>query len=343
MFDERLIRSINKGRCFLFVGSGHSSELGYPSWQKLAELTYEKLTNMGRVSDTISYEKYLAKKEYPELFRQAERDLGDRNALVDLLKPLLTISSKNHGVLYELITKWPFACYLTTNYDDEIATYLAKSKEHFKVIRNRLEDFYSWRDGASHLIQKLHSDLNYPDEVILTSADYQRVYIEDSGQYYRDRLCDVFKMFDIFIIGHSLSDPDIDYILQLAQKVRSPQHPIYMAAADFTEAGEREFLEKYNIVLVPYSNSYGTHSELRRILKTADRFVVPRKRLIDKSKIDSRPEEEIESAVAIFLYRRLQGIQATDYLAPLILSGLYAAGTEGTVSENIISLPVLKT
>ena len=198
MFDQRLIRSINKGRCFVLVGSGPSCELGYPSWQKLAELTYKELTNMGRVSDSKSYEKYLAKKEYPELFRQAERDLEDRNALVNLLKPLLTISSKNHGVLYELITKWPFACYLTTNYDDEIATYLAKLNEHYTVRRNRPQDFSLWRDGVSHLIQKLHSDLNYPDEVILTSADYQRVYVDDSAQYFRDRLCDVFKMFDIF-------------------------------------------------------------------------------------------------------------------------------------------------
>ena len=342
MFDPRLIRSINRGRCFVLVGSGPSSELGYPSWHKLAELTYKELTNMGRVSDSKSYKKYLANKEYPELFRQAERDLGDRKALVNLLKPLLTITSKNQGVLYEFITKWPFACYLTTNYDDEIAAYLAKSNEHFAVIRNRLEDFYSWRDGASHLIQKLHSDLNYPDEVILTSADYQRVYIEDSGQYYRDKLCDVFKVFDIFIIGHSLSDPDINYVLQLAQKVRGPQHPIFMAAADFTKADEQEFLEKYNIVLVRYSNSDGTHSALRRILKTADRFIAPRKRLTEGSKIDSRPEEEIESAVAIFLYRRLQGVQATDYLAPLILSGLYSASAEGIASEHFISLPVLK-
>ena len=236
--------------------------------------------------------------------------------MVNLLKPLLTLTKKNKGVLYELISKWPFACYLTTNYDDEIETYLARLSEHFTVIRNRQEDFYSFRDGASHLIQKLHSDLNHPDEVVLTSADYQRVYVGDEGQYFRDKLCDIFKMFNIFIIGHSLSDPDIDVVLQLAKKRRGPQHPIYMVAANFTKADEQEFLEKYNIVLVQYSNADGTHSELRRILKTADLFISPRKRFRERSGIDSRPEEEIESAIAIFLYRRLQGVQATDYLSP---------------------------
>ena len=341
MFDKRLIRTINNGRCLVLVGSGPSCEVGYPSWQRLAELTYAELTKKGRVSDSKSYEKYLADKKYPELFRQAERDLGDRIALVNLIKPLLTLPAKNQGVLYELISKWPFACYLTTNYDDEIATCLAKLNEHFTVIRNRQEDFYSLRDGASHLIQKLHSDLNHPDEVVLTSSDYQRFYVEDSGQYFRDKLRQVFEMFDVFIIGHSLSDPDIDFVLQLARKTASPQHPIYMVAADFTKADEQEYLEKYNIVLVQYSNRDGTHSELRRMLKTADRFIVPRHRLRERSETAARPEEELESAIALFLYRRLQGVQATDYLSPLILAGLSSADDKGIVIENIASLPAL--
>ena len=342
MFDKRLIRNINNGRCFILVGSGPSCEVGYPSWHKFAEQTYEELTNMDCISDSKSYEKYLLEKEYPELFRQAERDLGDRDSLINLLKSLLIPTPKKQGALYELISKWPFAGYLTTNYDDEIETYLAKLNEHFTIIRNRQEDFYHWRDGANHLIQKLHSDLNHPDEVILTSADYRRIYIEDSGRYFRERLCDVFKMFDIFIIGHSLFDPDIDYILQLAKDGRDPQHPIYIVAADFTRADEQELFEKYNIVLVKYSNTDGTHSELRRILKAVDRFIAPRHRVRERNRIDSRSKEEIESAIAIFLYRRLQGVQATDYLSPLILSELNSADVEGIVSKNIASLPLMK-
>lgn len=342
MIDKRLLTSINKGRCFVLVGSGPSSEVGYPSWPRLAELTYAELTTMGRVSDSKSYEKYLAAKKYPELFRQAERDLGDRIALVDLVKSLLTPAANNRGVLYDMICKWPFACYLTTNYDDEISSYLSNLNEHFTVIRNRQQDFYSLRDGASHLIQKLHSDLNHPDEVVLTSADYQRFYADDSGQYFRDKLRQVFEMFDVFIIGHSLSDPDIEFILKLARKTASPQHPIYMAAADFTKADELEYLEKYNIVLVRYSNNDGTHSELRRMLKTADRFIVPRHRLRERITTAARPKEEVEAATALFLYRRLQGVQSTDYLSPLVLTGLLSAGDKEITKEDIASTPALR-
>ena len=341
MFDKRLIRKINSGRCFILVGSGPSCEVGYASWERLAKLTHGEIEKKGLVSDSESYTKYLAEKKYPELFRQAERDLGDREALVNLLKPLLTPNVRNQGVLYELISKWPFACYLTTNYDDEIVNYLAKLNEHFTVLRNRKEDFYSLRDGANHLIQKLHSDLNHPDEVILTSADYQGIYVEDSGRYFRDKLRQVFEMFDVFIIGHSLSDPDIDYVLKLARKTAGPQHPIYMVAADFTNADEREFLEKYNIVLVQYSNHDGTHSELRRSLKIIDRFIVPRKLLRERRAAVTRPEEELESAIALCLYRRLQGVQATDYLSPLILAGLASTDEKGIAIESVASMTVL--
>ena len=326
----------------LLVGSGPSCEIGYPSWEMLARLTYNHLNAIGRISDTDSYDKYIYNRQYPELFRQAERDLqNDRDALSDILKALLTPTLRKHSVIYELISKWPFASYLTTNYDDEIAYHLETSGQHFTTVRNRKEDFHLWRDGISNLIQKLHSDLNHPDEAILTSADYQRIYTGDSGQYFRDKLCYVFAMFDVFIIGHSLSDPDIDYILRLAKNRRGPAHPIYMAAADFTRADEQEFLEKYNIALVGYSNVDGSHSELRRMLKAVDRFIVPRHRFRERIVLQPRPQDEMEAAIAISLYRRLQGVQATNYLTPLILSGLHLLNGQGIATKSITSLPPL--
>ena len=342
MFDKRLIRIINNGRCFVFVGAGPSCEIGYPSWKKLAEQTYEKLKQIGNISDFRSYEKYLTDKKYPELFRQAERDLGERILLVNLVKSLLKPTRKQHGILYDLICKWPFACYLTTNYDDEIASYLSNIGEHFTVIRNRQEDFYHYRDGVSHMIQKLHSDLNYPNEVILTSSDYRRFCVEASGQYFRDKLRQIFETYDLLILGHSLADPDIEFALQLAKNTSSPQHPIYLIAADFTETDEREFFEKYNIVLVQYSNRDGTHSDLKRLLKNADRFIVSRQRLRERTETTVRPKGEAESAIALFLYRRLQGIDATEYLCPLILAGFLSTEDDGIPKEEIISMPSLK-
>ena len=343
MIDKRLIASINSGRCFALVGSGPSCEVGYPSWSSLARMTYYTLSKQSKVSDHLSYQKLLKEKKYPELFRQVERDLNDdRMALAQLVKPLLQPKKLHQGVLYELLCKWPFAGYLTTNYDDEIESRLLSMNEHYKVVGNRPDDFHVWREGVSRIIQKLHSDLNHPEDVILTSADYRRLYIDKRGSYYSDGLCRIFATFDVLIVGHSLSDPDMDHILSLAQSHRSSHHPIYMVAADFSRADESEYRDKYNIILVQYTNSDGTHSELRRLLRMADRFVVPRDLFPDRIVINPRPNEESQAAVAIYIYRRLQGVMATDYLSPLVLFGLHSTVSGEVERAKVASLPAIK-
>ena len=344
MIDRRLISTINGGRCFALVGSGPSCEAGYPSWRELAQMAYDALSKEGTVSDHTSYKKLLDEKKYPELFRQIERDLDDdRGALAELLKPLLVPKQAHHRFLYGLLCKWPFAGYLTTNYDDEIVNHLLSMNEHYQVVRNRPADFHVWREGVSRIVQKLHSDLNHPEEAVITSADYRRLYIESTGAYFREALCKIFATFSVFIVGHSLSDPDMDYILSLAKVHRSAQQPIYMVAADFSRADEYEYCEKYNIVLVKYSNSDGTYSELRRLLRTADRYIVPRDRFPERIVISARPEEESKAAVAIYLYRRLQGVTATDYLSPLVLFGLHSSDSGEVERQDIASLPAIRS
>src|SRR3989338_5978910 len=141
MISHDLVRKINRGRCFVLVGSGASCEVGYPSWHSLAELTYNWLVREGKTEDNKSYEDYLKDRKYPELFRQAEMDIGDRQKFIALLKSLLITARKERSIIYEILSKWPFACYLTTNYDDELQTHLAHTGEYFSVVRNRLQDF----------------------------------------------------------------------------------------------------------------------------------------------------------------------------------------------------------
>ncbi|MDE0448936.1 MAG: SIR2 family protein [Spirochaetaceae bacterium] len=261
--------------------------------------------------------------------------------MVQLIGPLLRPSQPTTGAIYRLIANWPFACYLTTNYDDEIHKHLSSIGQHFAVVRNRPQDFYVWRDGVSSVVQKLHSDLNHPRELILTSEDYTRLDIEPGGQYYRDGLLRIFTMFDVLIIGHSLNDPDISLILKLARSLRDPTRPIYMIGTGFTLADEKDYFEQYNIVLVQYPNDDGNHAELLRLLRTADRFIVSRRRHAGTPSTAPQSADVTSAAMTISLYRRLQGVTATDYLSPLILSGLAASPLECTQVTKLGELPML--
>ncbi len=342
MLNKELIRAINTGRCFVLIGAGPSCEMGYPSWDQLAHDTHEKLKHLGILSDQISYEKYLSEKKYPELFGLAERDLGGRKQLIDILKTILKPHQKVQGYIYEYLTKWPFACYLTTNYDDEIYQHLTKNNMHFEILRNRKEDFYNIRDGATNLIFKLHSDLMHSEEAVITHIDYQKYYVSDDGQYYRDKLRHVFETFTVLIIGHSFSDPDIVYVLETAKKTASPQHPIYMLTTDVTQAEESEYFEKYNIVLIGYINLDGRHTQLRRFLSTIDRFILSRKYNPSIQQHQIPDSEKVVAASSLFLYRTLQSSQKKQGVSSLLLASLPNSNEHSIITDQLLTRPPLR-
>ena len=118
-FPPELLTSINSGRCFALIGSGPSTELGYPSWQKLTEAVFATLESQGISIDRDAYLDSLAKKRYPELLSQAEFDVGGRRKLVDMLRSLLVPKFGRPGAIYELLARWPFACYLGSAQESE--------------------------------------------------------------------------------------------------------------------------------------------------------------------------------------------------------------------------------
>jgi SIR2-like domain len=325
MYDARLIRKINEGRCFALIGSGPSNEMGYPSWSKLAEDVFAAVRAAGKMSDEPSYKKFLDTGKYPELFRLAEMDLGSRDTLISIVKKLLVrpVGRTSSGYTYSVLCNWPFACYLTTNYDDEIFEHLKKIGVFYHTIQNSRDDLGTIRHNASSLIVKLHSDLDHPKEVVLTSDDYERLTVGGEGASFRQRLRSIFEMFDVCIIGHSLKDPHIQFILQTAKQYASPEHPVFMITSDVTRAEERELFDHSNIIALPYENPDGKHERLRRLLTVLNKFITPRReRILPVAATYS--SGELEAAQSIMIYRRITALSAercsiVDYLGPLVI------------------------
>jgi hypothetical protein len=338
MFDPDLVRRINAGRCFAFVGTGPSAEIGYPSWKTLAERVRDRVLEVKPEGDTESYDQFLATGNLPAVFRQAELDLGSRDPLVSIVKAALQPSP--HQVrhpIYEYLAKWPFACYLTTNYDDELQKHLAIAGHHFQVIQNRQSDLAMLRDGVSHLIVKIHSDLEHPQDVVLTSLDYDRILTSPEGAYIRDKLRQVFEIFNVLIIGHSMTDPDLQLALATAKHTASPLHPIYMFLADATFGQVREFHEQYNIRLIPYKNTDGLHHKLHIMIGVADHFIC-RRDAVPPSATEVT-EDEIHAATSLLIFRRLRTLASDEpiheLLSPLILSALASSEKPLSLSDIV--------
>ena len=137
----------------------------------------------------------------------------------------------------------------------------------------------------------------------------------------------------------SLTDPSKQKV-PLSSSI-SPEHPIYFVAADLSEGAIREYREHYNIRVIPYDNSDGSHSGLRRILQQIDRFVPARK---PEHAVTLHPESEIEAATALLLARRLQhfgSAQSEELVSPLVLFALNHANQSGLTLDQLLKLPIL--
>lgn len=330
MFEQRLVEMVNSGRCLALVGAGLSREIGYPDWRTLAEKTVAAVRKAGKVADEDSYSRYFADKSYPELFSQAERDLGSRQELERIVASLLDFTPCTLGSGYKYLAKWPFACYLTTNFDDEILRHLRDLNVEFAIAHNTSSDLASLRSDTQGFIYKLHSDFTLPGTPTLTSADYRRLYVSGEGEYYRNCLRAVFQKFNLIVVGYSLADPDVSHILDLAREGASPAHPIYMIGPrdDFSDADEQEYRERYNIRLLRYANPDGCHQQLRRTLETYDCFIQPRCTSAIQREITQEEVQESLDALSLYLHRHLSDTPMDQAIAPLVLAELHSAAAK---------------
>ncbi len=299
--DRDLVRAINSGRCFALVGAGPSCEIGLPSWSKLAEATVASLDPAAHQSETEGCRKLLRLKDYPAVFSVVEKAIG-LNALLGLVQKTLHVHNSN-GTIYKYLARWPFATYLTTNFDDYLADYLRAENLSFVTKHNTQADFRVLRADSKNLVFKIHGDCSTADDVVLTQEQYGAFRTSDSREYWREKIRSVLHMVDIVLLGHSASDPDFQDQLQLAKDIASPKHPIFMFAADIPNNDIQKYFLEFNIRIIPYPNHNGTHRELHRVLRRYDPFIA--KRSSPHLGQDPIDEEQALIASSMHLFTRL--------------------------------------
>jgi hypothetical protein len=137
------------------------------------------------------------------------------------------------------------------------------------------------------------------------------------------------EMFDLFIIGHSLTDFDLDLVLREAKQTVSARNPIYMTAPGINSGMSREYFESYNIVLIGYESPDGSHSNLRHSLASADKIILHRDKHFTAPRLTEQDRESAIAASTLLIFRRLQAIRSqgaavgTEYLGPLLLWTLH--------------------
>lgn len=339
--DLDLVRIINRGRCFILVGAGPSCELGYPDWNSLCDNLAAAARQARPKFDETSYKAYYQSGKLPQAIGVVERHLGGREELCDVLRSVLR-PKYTRGQVYDFITKWPFACYLTTNFDEELHKRL--EPHGYILLGNEPKELAALRDMASKYIVHLHGSFKEPELMVLTGEDYFKFAYSTPGKLFRDRLAAIFATFDILILGYSLSDPDLIIPLTAAKEIGNPQTPIHMYVADATPAQQSEYLHNYNIRIHSYDNRSGDHSGLGRKLASLGKWIPSRDRRTIADHQESLPDAD--AAAALLIHRRLafeKGIPQAElgnHFAPLVLQALIRLGGRATLSDLTQGEPI---
>jgi SIR2-like protein len=271
--DSYLIDYLKSGKAWVLVGSGPSSEMGYPSWQHLAVSAFTAVQTSRPGLDHERIEQALTSKDFPSVFEKARDVLGGPGLLQVLQREL---KPKGKSEIYKWITRWPAAVYLTTNYDDEIQSHLVEHREAYVSYNNSEDHLASLLPDTQGAIVKLHGDLRSEQGLILTSTQYKEIEESPNWEYWRNKMTSIFQMNRVIVVGHSLTDPNIRHVLSAAKKGGGVAQPICWIAPDVDSDRRREFLEQYRIRVIPYDNRNGSHLNLLRLIEHISEFVPPR-------------------------------------------------------------------
>lgn len=301
--DQLLIDYLKSGEAWLLIGSGLSVARGYPSWEELArEAIFHAKNDAGPIPPSI--ERAMERKNFPVVFGEIKKLLGGPR-LLQVLKNKLRPNKTSQ--LYEQIAQWPVSVYMTTNYDDEIASSLSQLGSSYYTYSNSEDHLGLLNTGLKDAIIKLHGDLTTETGLILTQDQYRSIQEDASWDYWRVKMASVFQMVPIIIIGHSLTDPNIKHVLEAAKKGAGVTKPVCWLAPDVPFAQRRMYLEKYRIRVIPYRNNTGDHHNLVHLIDNISEFIPPRLAIRIQSniaKIVESPLGESAAAPGFFVYNK---------------------------------------
>ncbi len=308
IIDRDLVRAINSGRCFALVGAGPSCEIGLPSWSKLAQDAISLLDATSHAAVIDRCQKLHVNSDYPAVFSQIEKAIG-----IDPLLEYVTRSfpqMNGNGEIYSYLARWPFAVYLTTNYDDCLSQRLQRENLSFPTKHNSQNDFRTLRADGKGVIYKIHGDCSTPDDIVLTSEQYEAFRQLQDRNYWREKIRSVLHMVSLVLVGYSASDPDFKDQLALAKDLASPDHPIFMFATEISTNDIKQYFQEYNIRIIPYKNPDGTHGQLHRVLRRYDPFIAKR----GTPHLGQDPIDEFKANLAssIHLFTRLNLLGGND-------------------------------
>lgn len=275
-FDPRrvpapLVQEYLKSRCGLLVGAGASAGAGLPMWGDLLRLMVEEAKVSVDLSDEKAgeYEKLIGDGRFLTAASGLKDDLGAFFA--GFIRRVFVESKLSPTPLHAAFTQLDFLQFvLTTNYDTLIERAFREKDPDVTVCS--YQDAGEVRRSLSSrefFILKAHGDAtNSGAGVILTEQDYRNILFKEPA--YQHMLATMFSMYTVIFVGASMSDPELNlmlnYVAGTFQPDTGPIHYALLTKERVTEVEKQRWFKDFKIKIVAVSSA-DEYAELREFIE----------------------------------------------------------------------------
>ncbi|RWQ12711.1 SIR2 family protein [Mesorhizobium sp.] len=271
LIPRQLIHDYRKGRCGLLVGAGASAAAKLPLWgQFLKMMTEEAVANAG-ISErkAADYTALIEGGRYLTAASGLKEDLG--SLFAGFVKRVFVQSGVVPTPLHEAmpaLNNLQFV--ITTNYDTLIERAYRETEPDVTVCT--FKDAGEVRRSLSSrefFILKAHGDAMRSGEgIILTEQDYRQILFREPA--YQHMLATMFSMYSIIFVGASMTDPELNLMLNYLADTFSPDSgPTHYAALTKEKVNEVEkerWYRDFKIRVIPVSSA-DEYKELPQFLR----------------------------------------------------------------------------
>lgn len=197
-FYKHYVKAIHEGNAAVFVGAGLSRACGYVDWRVLLkDIAEDRGLDIDQETDLIALAQFHQTKHL-------NRAKLDRLIIEEFTRH--TEISENHRLLANL----PIDTVWTTNYDKLIENAFEQAHRLVDVKRTP-ENLQHPVPGRGVTVYKMHGDVDYPQDAVLTKEDYETY--DSSRELFSIKLKGDLVGKTFLFLGFSFTDPNIDYIL----------------------------------------------------------------------------------------------------------------------------------
>lgn len=263
-WPKALITELASRRCIVFLGAGASagclSQDGTkrpPTWRQFLDGLILRMNS--RIDEAIIQE-FIRKEKFLEAAEIIKKNISpaDFSAFIreELVVPRYS-QSKMHECVLEIDPK----VVVTTNYDTIYDSYCQTGTaiEGYNISKYYENHIVPDLRSPVRLIVKAHGCISDPSQIVLTKSEYFTVKQLYSNFY---KVLDaLFLTHTILFLGYSLTDPDIQLVLENINISVQSAHPHYFVTGNNINNAIKEAMKRsYNIEFIEFTA--GDYDEL---------------------------------------------------------------------------------